>query len=491
VGKILAQSTPTASDEPTIPAIAIHGLSMRLGRPITVGELAALAPKARIDGKGAPLSAIACTPLGAAATPGRRKSTLADAWIDKAGDLRVTPAFPEVIAKHAPNLLTYMDDELPVLLDASLSSAQLQVRNPEQIRFLKAAGFAPSTDRTPEHEALDDTEDGLVDENASAVLTIDLANLATVHAALDALGVRADSTATLNALLSRYYGGAVPESEQAVLLRRALLVLLDHPDNHVKIADELLRLPNSISGPDADAATLYASVRVNQAHLEDVIVTYKRFNNQSYAGQGSWWIWLLGLDQEPFHEFDNEVAHVALDRETGRLNGILTARHAYGQYYNADQVARHKEAAGRERWTLAVSSKAHGGRLAEAEEQYVCAGHTEDGVRWWDPRDHVVKDMFPGFRDTVPVPVDDATEACATEASGGSATPKAWLTAADKLNVISEHEDPLAHKLETQMGADRPPLFGLSFFARFGRGVHVYDRGTQWFYTQRERQMAA
>ncbi|MBI2568574.1 MAG: hypothetical protein HYV63_16250 [Candidatus Schekmanbacteria bacterium] len=416
----------------------VRAREAQVGRSLSVGELARTYPNARLQGRGETLAEIARTPLNKQGPDGA-ELTLAAATIDRNGDLDVSHLFREELRAHNQNLLIEKGDELPVPLEHSIRNADFVIRDAEQRERLQQAGFR--------------ARDGAV--------RIDMSDMAQVDKALRATGVDPKDAAQVAADL-RSQGVATPMSGDDQL-RRALLGRLDSPRNEIDIDD---RLVDHVGDHNAGITpTVYASAKVSPEHLDEVILAYKRYNNQSYAGQGSWVTQLLGKDEASQHEFDSEATFVKIGMRDHEVESVLAARHYFGELYEQDDLAALRDRTGRDDLTTSVSYKAHGSRLAENEEVDAWAGHGADGVKWYDPRDHILKDKFRGYGDV--------------------ARGDAVLIPSEDVNLVMECDDRQTLNLQTQFGETRQGILGTGLMDIYNDGGPA-DRfgGTGWYYEQ-------
>jgi hypothetical protein len=417
----------------------LRALERTAGGELSVSDLAKAFPNARINGKGATLAEIARKPTGKAGPDGV-PLTLGAATIDRNGDLDVSKLYRAEIAKNNQNLIMRKGDEYPVPLEHTIRNSELVVREDSHKKALQAAGF-PSKD---------------------GALRIDMKDMAQVHKALKTLGLDPGNAAQIDKELKQQ-GVSAPLSGDDQL-RRVLAGKLDSAKNEFDIDD---RLVDRVGDHNHEIRpTVYASAKVSPEHLDDVILTYKRFNNQSYAGQGDWATQLLGKDKASQHEGDSEATFIKIHTQTHEVQSLLAARHYYAERYDKKDLEALKQRTGREDLTTSISYKAHGSRLAEMTEKNVDAGHGEDGAKWYDPRDHVFKDQYMGLKDTGP---------------GG----KAEFIPKDRINLVLESDDRQSLNLNTRFGATRKGLMGTKILDVFNDGTPA-DRfgGTEWYYKQ-------
>ncbi len=422
----------------------VVAIANAVGRPVTLGELAQRFPAARLDGRGAPLAELARASIQTASGP----QCLGQATVDRNGDLEVTPLLRAELAAQNPNLILRKDDELPVPLAYTLAHGTLVVRDRAGREALAGAGLA---------------------RGKGDAVQIDLSNMDEVRRALVKLGFNPEDAIARQTALAQQ-GVSVPLSDDDQL-RRVLLGRLDSAENEVDIDDRTVLEGGEHNGELRP--TVYGSAKVSPAHPDEVILTYKRFNNQSYASQGTWVTKLFRKDDRPQHEFDSEATFVKLDAHTGEREAVLAARHYYGELSGPQELQALAEETGRADLTTSVSPKAHGSRLAENETVKPWAGHGEDGVKRSDPRDHVFKDLFLGFKDTGP---------------GGPGV----LIPSDAIDLVMECDDQQTLNLATQIGQTKRGLMGTKVLDMFNDGLPV-DRfgGTDWYYRQEALQSQA
>ena len=414
----------------------IKGYERMTGQPLSVKDLAVAFPNAKINVKGAPLTEINRKPTGQVGADGM-PVTLGAATIDKNGDLDVSNLYRKEISQNNQNLLMKKGDEFPVPLQHTIKNSVLQVAEESQKKALSSAGF-PSKD---------------------GALQIDMRDMSQVKKALEAVGVSPANPGQIDKELKQQ-GVTVPMSSDDQL-RRVLVGKLDSPKNVLDIDDKVVEHAGN-HNQDIQP-TVYASAKVSPENLDSVILAYKRFNNQSYAGQGNWVTEVLGKDKASQHEFDAEATFVKINTTSHQLEQVMAARHYFGEVYSKKDVDDLKKRTGRDDLTTSVSYLAHGGRLAENTEQNKWAGHGDDGVKFYDPRDHILKDKFMGLKD----------------AQSGAAV----LIPKEKVNLVVESDDQQSLNLKTHFGETRTGILGTKVMDIYNDGMPP-DRffGTDWYY---------
>jgi hypothetical protein len=419
----------------------IGRLERRFGRKLDIADLAQKFPSARIEGRGATLAEIARTKVMCATGC----ISLATATIDKNGDIDASDLLRRELERNNQNLVMKKGDEYPVPLSFTIAQSDLVVRQERHRKPLERSGF-PSRD---------------------GATRLDLRQMKHVRRALKAFDFDPDDSEMIKKVLAAQ-GVTVPLSKDDQL-RRILLAKVDSPRNELDIDDALVR--NVGARNDDIHPTVYASAKLNPARLDEVILAYKRYNNQSFAAQGFWVTKLLRKDKLPQHQFDTEGCFLKLNGRTGELESALMARHYYGQLYERKDLDALQEHTGRADLTTAISFKAHGSRLAEQQARNTWAGFGTKGVKRFDPRSHLMKDQFMGLADARP---------------GGNAIfiPKG------NLNLVNEHDDQQSINLSIQFGKTKKGLFGTRLFDLYNDGQPV-ERfgGTRWYYEQEARQM--
>ncbi len=417
----------------------VQTLTQAVGRRLTVGELAELFPHATLDGRGKPLPELAKLEI-------RSRSgthSLGDVPVDRNGDLDVTELFRKDLQEENPNLIVRKDDEFPVPLEYTLAHSVLIVREPATRAALLKAGFPEKT--------------------GGAV--VDLRDNDKVMDAVRAVGVDPNDAVVREAELARQgVKRAMGDQDQ---LRRILLGRVDSKINEIDIDDKVV-----LHGSNANAEitpTVYGSAKVNPAHPDEVILSYKRYNNQSYAGQGNWVTHLLGKGKTPQHEFDDEAMFVKLSAKSGLRMAVLAARHFYGELTDALGLKALAKRIKRDDLTTSVSPKAHGARLAEMDEKKMWAGEGDDGVNG-NVKDYVIQDVFPGFNDT-------------------QRSDKALFIPRDQVDLVLESDDQQTLNIATQIGATQKGIWGTSLFDVYNDGSTA-ERfgGTDWYYAQEAMQ---
>lgn len=442
----------SATTQPSRPAVDagrtavtladLTDLQAKAGRKLSLGELATAYPNARIDGKGRPLAELAKQPLNKLGPDGSAL-TLAAGTIDKNGDVDVTRLFGAELKQFNQNLVLHKKDELPIPLEYGLRSGEFCVGDPAQQKAL--AGL-----RT--------TKDGLP--------TFDMKDVKQVEAALVALGVDPSDNVRIASELMKQ-GVSVPLSREDKL-RRVVCGLLDSPLNYVDLDDKVVEAAHVGDHNASITPTVYGSAKVSTENPGDVILSYKRFNNHSYAAQGGKVAKLLGKDTKSQHEGDMEATFVKIDTASHELKAVLAARHSYGELYSPAQVARFQAETGLDAATIGVSQMAHGGDLVGNATRHTFAGAGEDGVREGDWKDHVLSEDFAGVGDT--------------KAGGGSV-----LLKREQINLVLEADDQQTLNMKVRLGDQRKGVFGTKVLDKFNDGVRM-DRfmGTSWFYKQEQ-----
>lgn len=423
---------------PTLSVAQIRGLEASEGRRLTVSELAQRFPNARIGTEGLTLSELARRPLGTNGPDGA-PLTLGAATIDKNGDLDVTPLVREELTRHNQNLLIRKGDEPPVELSDIIRNSVFIIRHPAHAERLGCQNLP----------------------TIGGKVAIDLSNAEQVETALRATGFDVDDDAAMERELQR--AGVTTPLDRSERLQRILLQRLDHPDNLLDIDDALVKQPGRHN--HQFQPTVYASAKVSPSDPDHVVLSYKRFNNQSFAGQGWWTATVLGKRNAVQHEFDSEAMFVKLGIPGREVETILAARHYYAERYDADEIAAVKARTGRDDLTTSIAYKSHGTRLAEPTRENVWAGHGEDGVQRGDLRDYVLKDNFMGLEDV--------------------ARGNAILIPKEQVQLIFESDDRQSLDLRLQFGATRAGVLGTRLLDVFNDGTPV-DRfgGTRWYYEQ-------
>jgi hypothetical protein len=433
-------SAPKLSPElysPTRAAVStadIRGLERTAGQDLSVADLAKAFPNARINGKGATLAEIAKKSTGKVGSDGL-PITLGAATIDKNGDLDVSDLYRKEIAANNQNLLIKKGDELPVPLSYTAKNGDLRVREEAHKQALAKAGF-PTKDGDP---------------------MINLRDAAAVNKALQALGVDPSNKAQIAQELQKQ-GVKVPLSEEDQA-RRVLLAKLDSSKNEVVIDKHIVENPGDHN--QGIQPTVYASAKVSPEHLDDTVLLYKRYNNQSYAAQGNWVASVIGKHSQ--HQFDQEATFVKINTTSHELEQVMSARHYFGEVFNKSDIDALKQRTGRDDLTTAVSYLGHGSRLADTGEKDTWAGQGDDGVHRFDIRDHILKDQFMGLNDAK---------------SGG-----AMLIPKEKVNLVVESDDKQSLNLDLHFGETRKGILGTSIADVYNDGM-APDRfgGTDWYY---------
>lgn len=418
----------------SISVARIKALEQGVARPITVEELAGLFPNARIGGKGATLAELASKPLGPPNAEGARM-TLGAATVDKNGDLDVTPLCAKELKQHNQNLIIAKGDEWPVPLSHTIAHGTLEVNEKSQRAALAGAGFS----------------------RGNAPPRIPMGDMAAVTKALTTLGFDPKDKAKVAQELKAQ--GVHITLSQDDALRRVLMGKLDAAQNVLDIDDKLVANPGGHN--HEIQPTVHASAKISPSQPDDLVLIYKRFNNQSYAGQGNWLTKLLGKDKHPQHEFDAECMFLRLDVNSRELEQVMACRHYYGEFYNAKDVDAVKARTKRDDLTVSVSYLAHGAKLAEPQQARPWAGHGGDGVKWNDPRDHILRDKFMGFEDV--------------QAGRAVLIPK------ERINLVLESDDAQTINLKTQFGETRKGLGGTRIMDIYNDGMPPEPwGGTEW-----------
>ena len=418
----------------TISTAQINEYERAAGTELSVADLAKAFPNARINGRGATLEQIAQKTTGHVGADGV-PITLGAATVDKNGDMDVSDLYRQELAANNQNLLIKKGDELPVPLSYTAKNGDLRVREPAHKSALATAGF-PTKDGDP---------------------MINLRDVSQVDKALAALGVDPTDQAQVAQELQKQ-GVRVPLSDEDAA-RRVLLGKLDSARNEVVIDKHLVENPGD-HNQDIQP-TVYASAKVSPEHLDETILLYKRYNNQSYAAQGNWVASVIGTKSQ--HQFDQEATFVKIDTGTHELEQVMSARHYFGEVFQKSDIEALKQRTGRDDLTTAVSYLGHGSRLADTTEKDTWAGQGDDGVHRFDVRDHILKDQFMGM--------DDAKKGAAV------------LIPKDRVNLVVESDDKQSLNLELHFGETRKGLLGTGIADVYNDGM-APDRfgGTDWYY---------